>query len=583
MTRLPPVLAPWAAELALFPPEIATVIGHGLPRLVGLFPAQAPRDASGGGEPEGFDGLARRGLPERLLTTEWLYADEAPDEFLRRAVDGEQAYLRVARRAPPAARTSSVLLDAGPSQLGSPRVVQLAILVVLARRAAAAGASLRVAMIQGGWPAFPGITRPMVEAFLAARSIAEPDAAMLDRAIAAVGHHGIRDADGELWVVGGARAASLATTASVVCVDEPPSFTERVVTVEVRPRKKLARSAKLTLPPSPAVARILRDPFATRPAAVPDSASRADAEIVPGAIRLAPDGRAVFLRSRDGVLRLPVPNSPRAPVALPRHYRTHGRPLAVVGWGRRVASLAAHFPTGRMILETHGSSRRSVGLFTRHVGEARLLEPAFGDPFARLVVASNGAAWLVDGRGFLFELPLGKESHALLARDVRAIRLDEKLRWVGRLAAGVPGGREGDWVFAERSPSAAAATTTAVPDLSDARLGPRGRFAHRRADGPWILADGQARREIVVPERTHVLAIRGDGLLALSPSGREVVHHRPDGQETLFVAEGVLSRDEIDASADGDVVAYLVADGLLVVRPLARASASLRMRFKVHR
>ena len=53
-----------------------------------------PREAPllGGGEIDGYAGLARRGDFERLLLSEWLLADEMPDEFIRRATSNELAF-----------------------------------------------------------------------------------------------------------------------------------------------------------------------------------------------------------------------------------------------------------------------------------------------------------------------------------------------------------------------------------------------------------------------------------------------------------------------------------------------------------
>ena len=95
------------------------------------------------GEPDGFDGVDHRGALERLLPHEWQLAVDAPDEFLRRFEQGELAYFRLGFVTESRPRTSLVLFDCGPDQLGRPRLAQLATLVVLARRASAAGAEMR--------------------------------------------------------------------------------------------------------------------------------------------------------------------------------------------------------------------------------------------------------------------------------------------------------------------------------------------------------------------------------------------------------------------------------------------------------
>ena len=110
-----------------------------MPRLVGGW----RHDHAPHGTPDGHAGIDTRGLYDRLLATEWALLEELPDEFLRRAVSGEHLFLQQAYQDLAAARQSIVLFDAGPDQLGAPRLAHLAILIVLAQRAAAHDASLQ--------------------------------------------------------------------------------------------------------------------------------------------------------------------------------------------------------------------------------------------------------------------------------------------------------------------------------------------------------------------------------------------------------------------------------------------------------
>lgn len=126
-----------------------------LPLLADLFARLNPllgplRGMQQGGvpEPDGLGDLHRRGPYERLLASEWLLADELPDEFLRRAVVGEHLFLAPQYRTHQANRMIVVLFDAGPLQLGGPRLVHLALLILLARRASEAGAELRWGSLQ---------------------------------------------------------------------------------------------------------------------------------------------------------------------------------------------------------------------------------------------------------------------------------------------------------------------------------------------------------------------------------------------------------------------------------------------------
>src|SRR5580704_19501113 len=140
LTALPPALARWAPMLGLFPDEVAGELGRWIPRIaLAIGPMRTSRP-DGSGDPDGFAGLARRGSYERLLLTEWLLADEAPDEFARRAAMGEHAFFHLARRSPARAASSVAIFDTGPDQIGAPRIAGLAALIVLAERASRAGA-----------------------------------------------------------------------------------------------------------------------------------------------------------------------------------------------------------------------------------------------------------------------------------------------------------------------------------------------------------------------------------------------------------------------------------------------------------
>src|SRR5262249_50113041 len=124
--ELPRSLAPWARYLGIFPRETSLAIGPLVQRIALAVGPMRARSLSRAGDPDGFDDLSRRGSYERLLASEWLLADEAPDEFARRAAMGEHVFLSIARREPSGSRVSMALFDAGPNQIGSPRLAQLA-------------------------------------------------------------------------------------------------------------------------------------------------------------------------------------------------------------------------------------------------------------------------------------------------------------------------------------------------------------------------------------------------------------------------------------------------------------------------
>lgn len=140
--HLPPELAPWTPWLSWFSPPLRAPLGELMLRLHSLIGTPSRNNQRGDQEPDGLADLRTRGAYERLLATEWLLAEELPDEFLRRAVNAEHLFLAPRRQAQPRSRLFVALFDAGPLQLGAPRLAHIASWMLLARRAAQAGGRL---------------------------------------------------------------------------------------------------------------------------------------------------------------------------------------------------------------------------------------------------------------------------------------------------------------------------------------------------------------------------------------------------------------------------------------------------------
>ena len=93
--QLPDALKPWNPLLEGVAPELAEQLAAMLGRLQALVGPFRERTPNGPPEPDGLGDLQRRGPYERLLSSEWLLADEIPDEFLCRAAGGEHLFLMV--------------------------------------------------------------------------------------------------------------------------------------------------------------------------------------------------------------------------------------------------------------------------------------------------------------------------------------------------------------------------------------------------------------------------------------------------------------------------------------------------------
>ncbi len=178
---LPRALAPWALYLNLFPYEIASLLGSFIERLDRILGAFQSQGADDDGDPEGYDGIDRRGNYERLILTEWLLAEELPEEFLRRAASGEHSFLQLARSRPSERRNIVALFDSGPDQLGGPRLVQLAILILLARRADSSGAQLNWGVLQHPEVLITGLNQKSIEKLFSRRVLQEVTSGQIEQ------------------------------------------------------------------------------------------------------------------------------------------------------------------------------------------------------------------------------------------------------------------------------------------------------------------------------------------------------------------------------------------------------------------
>lgn len=413
--ELPRALAPWGPYLAVFPRDLALSLGPVLQRLSSAVGPLQVRRMNGGGEVDGYDGIERHGTYDRLLATEWLLADEMPDEFLRRAVMGEHLFLHASRPEPGGTRTSVAIFDAGPGQLGSPRIAQLAALIVLARRAEAAGARFAWGILQDPEaPLHPEVTESGILRLLQSRTPHEASDAQIDAWHTRV--RGWKEMD-DLWIIGPPRLAGLpaARGASVLQVWDVLDPELRRVAVKVRPSGAgmPPREVNLDLPESSICARLLRDPFA----ATSSAPRRLDARLRPASnLVFSATGTKLFARAAGGgITSFPLPNSPRAEVGPPRWHNPAPGELAVAAGVFRKRILLATSYDGAVTL--HDLPRAGGGLISaRYVPspeEPRFLAPDSGSPPPlQAVLRAGNRTWLRDASGLLFELIDPPSPHA---------------------------------------------------------------------------------------------------------------------------------------------------------------------------
>ena len=294
--EMPAALRPWRRWLEWLSPEQILATGDLLQRLQAALGAFRGPQQRGEHEPNGIDELRRRGPYHRLLLSEWALADAAPDEFLRRASSGEHLFLSPRRETRKADARIVAVFDTGPAQLGAPRLAQIALWILLARRAEEAGISF-------GWgtTAEPGILHAAdspqaLKDFLARRTLAHAGAEAADGWRTALATD--RRALSECWRIGAADDAA---------ANDAKAFTHRV---DIR-REWLGalavrfagpggqREVALPLPPPGAAAKLLRGHFAFEVVTPPDRDAGADKMSLRQPPLIGPDGQRIAVPLLD--------------------------------------------------------------------------------------------------------------------------------------------------------------------------------------------------------------------------------------------------------------------------------------------
>lgn len=367
--NLPEPLEPWAAAFEVVAPDVALSLGPSVAKLAVAIGPLRTRSLVGSGDPDGYDGLTRRGSYERLLLSEWALIDAAPDEFLRRAVMRELGFHQRVFRETAKARASVALFDAGPTEVGAPRIAHLALLLLLAQRARDAGARFAWGVLQ--MP--PGATLPWsglrldvtpdnvdwLQRMRFSMGAADTD---LDAWVDLERRGGPWD---DLWLIGpddlsrrwqervGRRPGMTGGSVVVRDSDAPGA---KVLHARVRQRA-VTRDVTLDLPPPDVCVRLLRNPLRRLTAPKPTSSARAHtstpnhARPVLSNPRLLASGTKLVARTTDGALLVfGVPGSsrggtPRPRIVMPRP----GERILAAGWGhRRLVMVSAYLNSVRV-------------------------------------------------------------------------------------------------------------------------------------------------------------------------------------------------------------------------------------------
>lgn len=305
---LPEAFRPWQAVFEEMPRQHLDVLAPLMANLSELIDEAALAAAQPLGAIDALDGLAMRGEIERLLASEWLWRDLDETEFLRRLAEGELLYHHLARKAVAEKHGLGLILDVGPNMLGRPRLVALAALLVLARRARREGVPLFwQSHGLGAWQ--DGFSRDSLNRFLTRVSATPLDQAEALSLMAAPPPEA-QGLDMRWYVLVPARLVLPEDAPAIqILVAEKPELDAEArfsVTVDVTVMEPAGRSRRrnLALPAEEAAASLLRDPF-RRPFAAPAGAAPLPATDAAFAMRHAAfsgSGRMLMLAQPDGVI-----------------------------------------------------------------------------------------------------------------------------------------------------------------------------------------------------------------------------------------------------------------------------------------
>ncbi|MBV6699146.1 hypothetical protein KV557_18815 [Kitasatospora aureofaciens] len=367
---LPAPLTPWAAALAVLAPELADALGPLVRRLDTLVGAREPI-ADAMGTPDGFGGLARTGRPDQLLPSEWLLAEEFPDEFLRRHAERELLYAAPELRAATTRGRVVALVDAGPAQAGAGRLVQLAALLVLHSRATARGTELLVGVL-GDPPGrlLDGSIAQLLPRWLSARRSVDPTPEDVRSAEEAL------DEGDRAWLLTSRRLGDLLPARGRVVTSEEtgwgPDGAARVTI-----RLDGGAGAELPLPTGRIAVRALRGAAFRQPTTV-----AAPLPASGGALpAFTTDSTTLLARGHQSSVLLAVRLSPRMVHMVgsvrPRRHELPGQVVAAGRTGRRLLALYAQYD--RLSLYVSGREIHERRQYNVELGDLGLDRPALAD------------------------------------------------------------------------------------------------------------------------------------------------------------------------------------------------------------
>lgn len=591
--KLPPSLKRWTSALTHVSPELTRSLGPWITRFSAVFGALHVRADAGRAEPDGYDGLSRRGAPERMLSTEWLLATEIPEEFERRTAMSEIGYLSLARIEPRKAAGSLALLDAGPSQLGGVRVHQLAALVALSERASRVGARFAFTMMAGApdeAPLYDALHDASLVAWAESRRATEVSDDEASRWVERARAMGFEDR----WVIGGRRCVSRRRFEawSKVMLEEPIRRDARRVRAAVR--RAGAPEVEVELEPvgDALSARLLRDPRAlSKIERAAEWPLKTRERMATGNLVWSASGHRIFARNQHGALMVfPIPRTPREgggrpTVVFPRGAKS--RILAVAWTSRRLVIFEAE--DGKLMFGDWCGDRFPLGAVGVPDGSfastfGAMLDPAQAAPLGALVawpqhskrpnfvgISPDGRLLTLERTDNVYALNVAQEGALAAASSYGRVAVAAHVAGTDRVALfNLTSRAHRSEIALEGSPSelllgAAPLWWRAQFTEVAARVGDE--WVVKAIDAaPWRRRVGVGARVLaVVPEdatrrEAALVTLRNDGtLLALEFQ-----------RSTVVLRELTEAAVQASVSPDGDRIAWLNEEGVLSVYSRAR-------------
>lgn len=580
--ELPRALQPWQQALSIFPKDLAIALGGMIDRLALLVGPLISPDGAGRNDPDGLDGIGRRGSFERLLATEWALADEAPLEFLRRVSTNELSFLQIGHRKPTVARKCVALFDIGPDQRGGPRIVQLALLILLARRAQAGNACFSWGILQDSpMQLITDVNKESVRQLIKGGSPQRPTI------LNVIDFHQLFQEEAEIWFIGGPDLTDLLpelTPHRVLIEDSFDPDEPNNLHVTITHESKKSKSACIALPPGNTAVRLLRDPFELARAQTQKSRVRIahDTNIV-----LSRDYRKVFLRGADGELvTIPIPNSPNGTdPPKPRIFRPPpGETLAAVGRLMGNRTIAAVTLASEIVTIHELSPRGCTSVRQKQYKWKTYSEPLgviytppwTEDPnlptrLGRLIqLQANGDFIIHDSESVLFQLQ-NSRFYYWYHSAIDLFQDNAILYFL--LTAGKP-----QWVNHGFN-----GTTfmSLASDAREVRVAPGGFIAVRIAEALWEILDakGQTKSTRHIPAVCRVLGVADTKdffFYVLDESRTRIICLGLEKTETCFTAPAPIKA--IEASPTCWLITFITEDDELFVYSRDHKTLVLRLR-----